>query len=80
MMTYSVIIGSPPAAPPCRAGPSAVSDADKVLHAGRPAEHRFQVREGGKHVEIRMHEREVFDVVQSPTSGQKRIGRSGTCP
>ena len=37
---------------------------DEGLHAGRTAEHGFQVREGGKQVEIRMHEGEVFDVLQ----------------
>ena len=37
---------------------------DECLHAGRAAEHGFQVREGGKLIEIRMHEGEVFDVLQ----------------
>ena len=36
---------------------------DDVLHAGRTAEHGFQVREGGQRVEVRMHEREVLDVL-----------------
>ena len=35
---------------------------DDVIHAGRAAEHGFQIREGGERVEIRMHECEVFDV------------------
>src|SRR5438045_6421312 len=34
---------------------------DDVVHAGLTAEHGFQIREGGERVEIRMHEREVFD-------------------
>ena len=36
---------------------------DDVIHAGRAAEHGFQIREGGEQVEIRMHEGEVFDVL-----------------
>src|SRR5262249_16894468 len=34
------------------------------VHTGRPAEHDLQVREGRQRVEIRVHEREVFDVLQ----------------
>src|SRR5436309_13928272 len=36
---------------------------DKRVHSGRAAEHRFQIREGGERVEIRMHECEIFDVL-----------------
>src|SRR5208282_4308666 len=37
---------------------------DKRLHPGRAAEHRFQVGEYGKSIEIGMHEGEVFDICQ----------------
>jgi hypothetical protein len=36
---------------------------NKAFHPGRTAEHGSEVREGGKLVEIRMHEREVLDVL-----------------
>ena len=35
---------------------------DDVIHPGRPAEHRLQIRKSRQPVEIRMHECEVFDL------------------
>ena len=52
---------------------------DEALHAGRAAEHGFQVREGGKLVEIRMHEGEIFDVLHLAGIGPEANGRSGSC-
>ena len=51
---------------------------DDVLHAGRTAEHGLQVREGGKLVEIRMHDCEVFDVLKFAHIGpeaNRQIGK-----
>ncbi len=50
---------------------------DEALHAGGTAEHGLQVREGGKLVEIRMHEGEVFDVLHIPGVGPEANGQIG---
>ena len=42
---------------------------DERLDPGRTAEHGFQIREHGKRVKIRVHEREIFDI--------RRIARLG---
>ena len=78
-MTYSVIIGSPPGGSTLPSGTfGSFGCWTNALHAGRTAEHGFQVREGGKLVEIRMHEREVFDVLQLARIGpeaNRQIGK-----
>src|ERR1700756_230835 len=59
---------------------------DKRLNSGRAAEHRLQVRKYRKHIEIGMHEGEVFDIRQFPGIGPSanfQIGkllRKGVAP
>jgi len=50
---------------------------DEALHAGRTAEHGLQVGKGGKHAEVRVHEREVLDVLHLARVGPEAYRQIG---